>query len=254
MLARLLTLSLFFSSISFAQDGNETEIDRINKSAENHLGTDTRDPQDAYEKRLASHLLVTPYTHGLMLFRPSFGKQSAIAVYSKPDKTKKTLNYYLTHTQASDSLWYSMAENNSEGVTRKVDVTRHDLEISADLAIAIQNAWQQMLTKRHPMSYWYFAGLDGTTYLFRVTAPNNKEIKGGIWCPQGPLPVEMVSLANTLGKWAVEQQPISPEQEAAFITRLNTFAQNAKKLRVLTEEDLTLKRNRPDYDPFAPDN
>ena len=87
---------------------------------------------------------------GRFIARPSFGAESCVSVHAEiseeakkkhggswavPDSEKK---YFITVTQASESLWYSWPNNNDGKKEKKVKITRIDREIEMDLAIAIQ--------------------------------------------------------------------------------------------------------------------
>ncbi len=107
-------------------------------------------PPDDYDQRIASHLFVTDGRHGRFVIRPAFDAESCLSVHAdenSPSKSpnKEDIRFIVTLTKPSESLYYSMAENNDQRKTRNVRVSRIDREISREMAIAIQRAWARML-------------------------------------------------------------------------------------------------------------
>lgn len=188
------------------------------------------DPPDNYDRRIAEHLFLTSGRFGRFIARPSFGAQSCVSVHAVisdeakkkhggwwavPDDEKK---YFITITRASESLWYSMAENNDEMETKKVKVTRVDREISLELAVAIQRAWGKMLQHtKYPAKA--SMGLDGITYQFSVWVRGLGYLHGETWTPDGGLPAEIASIGNHLGEFASTKEA----KEQALIERLRAF-------------------------------
>jgi len=150
---------------------------------------------------------------GRFISRPSFGAEICVSIHAEisdeaknknggwwavPDDKKK---YFITVTRASESLWYSMAENNDEKKTKKVKVTRVDREISLEFAVAIQRAWGKMLQHtKYPAKA--SMGLDGVTYQFSVWVRGLGYINGETWTPDGGLPAKIASLGNDLAGFA----------------------------------------------------
>lgn len=186
--------------------------------------------QDSYDLRIAKHLFLTDRRFGLFLTKPSFGAESCVSVHDVigeevekrhggwwevPDDEK---TYFITVTQASESLWYSMAENNQGQKDKKVEVERFDREISLELAIAIQRVWAQMLllTKYPSKSA---VGNDGATYQFSVWVQGLGDLNGQTWSPKEGLLSDFVSLGNRLEKFVREED----SKEDALKEKLRAF-------------------------------
>lgn len=188
------------------------------------------DPPDDYDRRIAEHLFLTSGRFGRFISRPSFGAETCVSVHAEisdealkkhggwwavPDDEKK---YFITVTRASESLWYSMAENNDEKKTKKVKVTRVDREISLELAVAIQRAWGRMLQQtKYPAKA--SMGVDGITYQFSVWVRGLGDLYGETWTPDGGLPAEIASLGNELNGYASTKEA----KEQPLIERLKAF-------------------------------
>ena len=187
-------------------------------------------PPDAYDQRIAKHLFLTEGELGRFIARPSFGAESCVSVHAEiseeakkkhggswavPDSEKK---YFITVTQASESLWYSMPNNNDGKKEKKVKITRIDREIEMDLAIAIQRAWGRMLQHtKYPANY--SKGLDGITYQFSAWVRGLGDLHGQTWTPSGGLPAEIASLGNELRTFAADEDA----KEKPLIEKLKAF-------------------------------
>jgi len=200
-----------------------------------------------YQKRIADHLLVTSSSHGLMISRPSFRGESAIAIYAKisedvlakhensevlvPDSEK---SFFITYTQAKESLWYSMPKRNEEKRESKVEIQRHDLQISPSIALAIQRAWGRMLvqTRKPKRSYM---GLDGATYEFGVFVRDRGFLRGQTWSPDSGLPAIMVELGEKLRQLAREGKSFTLEQEKGLLKELSEFESLTAKPKQVIE-------------------
>lgn len=193
-----------------------------------------RDP--AYEKRLRQHLFVSDGSLARLLVRPSFSPESSLAVDVRipeelvrkygdrrlvPDHEQQ---YFITVSEARDSLWYSMASNTDDGRERVVEVERSERRISLELAIAIQRAWGRMLQlTRYPAHV--SIGLDGTTYQFFTWVRGLGHLQGQTWSPDEGFPAEMVALAQSLRDFTVDQVG----NEAELIARLQDFESRLPK-------------------------
>jgi len=209
-------------------------------SQPNHLVPVSPDYSD-YRKRVADHLLVTPAEHGLMIGWTSFSGEFAIAVYERDFKLVlekhgelfvlvpvSGKSFFITYTQAKESLWYSMPENNDQKKEKKVEVERRDLEISPRLAVAIQRAWGRTLIRtRYPEKA--YRGLDGITYEFGVFVRFLGFLRGEIWTPDRGLPAKMAELGGRLRDFARSAKPITPEQEEKLIEDLSALEKLATK-------------------------
>ena len=121
-------------------------------------------PSSAYRENLAKYLLVTPSELGLMITLPSFEPESAFAIYGAgatttslpsldPDPKPEDIpedKFFITSTKAKQKIPGTVIPDSS-----KIEVVRHDLQISKQLAVAIQRAWARCYyapnTPRHLM-------------------------------------------------------------------------------------------------------
>ena len=195
----------------------------------NHL-TPLDYPPNEYDLRLAKYLFVTEGSLASLIFRPSFEAESCLAIHEEvPDKVKEKhggwqfvpdneKKYFITFTRASDSLWHSMPQNNSEKQAKEVEVSRIDREISAQLAIAIHRVWARMLQQtKYPATF--SSGLDGNTYQFSVWLRGLGNLHGETWSPDNGLLAEFVSLGEALAEFSVDKTA----SEENLLKRLKTF-------------------------------
>ncbi len=195
----------------------------------NHL-TPVDYPPDAYDRRIAEHLFSTDGRFGRFIARPSFGAETCVSVHAEiSDEAKKKhggwwavpddeMKYFITVTHASESLYYSMADNNDEKKTKKVKITRIDREITLELAIAIQRAWGRMLQHtKYPAKA--SMGLDGITYEFSVWVRGLGDLHGRTWTPTGGLTAEISSLGHGLEAFAADKDA----KEQPLIEKLKAF-------------------------------
>lgn len=195
-------------------------------------------PRDAYDQRLAKHLFLTSGQFGRFIARPSFGAESCVSIHAEsskaarrehggrwavPDEEKK---YFITVTRASESLYYSMAENNTKKKTKKVKVTRVDREISLELAIAIQRVWGRLLQHtRYPARA--SASLDGIAYEFSVWVRGLGYLYGETRSPEGGLPAEITSLGSELATFGSNKEA----KEKPLIEKLKAFEAKIPKVQ-----------------------
>ena len=191
----------------------------------------------AYRENLAKCLLVTSSELGLMITLPSFEPESAVAIYGTgatttslpsldPDPKPEDIpedKFFVTSTKAKQRIPGTVIPDDA-----KIEVVRHDLQISKQLAVAIQRAWARMLlrTKYPETSY---AGLDGERYEFGLFVRGIGDLKGEIWSPSKGLPAEIVALGKKLETFAEAEKPLSVEGEAELIKELKAFEARAKE-------------------------
>lgn len=181
------------------------------------VGPDLYGWQREYRRRIEDHLFQTDADIAQYVVLPSFGPESCVSIRSEIPKDVQERRgkfavipidqkkYFITVTRASESLWYSMAENNEDRETRAVETSRIDREISLELAGAIHWAWGRML---HNTRYPATAGVDGRdgcTYQFSVWVSGLRNVSGETWSPQGGLPAEMVSVGDRIIEFAFEK-------------------------------------------------
>src|SRR5204863_6400631 len=108
---------------------------------------------------LTQYLLITPADFGRMVLMPSFKTETAVSVYSVPPSGPSKVGsiYRITVTFANESLW-EMTQGSSS--TKDPRISRHDLDIDADLAFAIQRAWRAILAKDPIPTEWPDVTLD----------------------------------------------------------------------------------------------
>ena len=178
--------------------------------------------QRNYRRRIEDHLFQVDADIAQYLVRPSFGPESCVAIRSEvpkefeeksdlftivPQEKKK---YFITVTQASESLWYSMAENMmveniDDRKTRSVETSRIDREISLELAGAIHWAWGRMLHNTQYPATALADGKDGCTYEFSAWVSGIRSMSGETWSPEGGLTAELVALGDRISAFASEE-------------------------------------------------
>ena len=182
----------------------------------NHL-TPIHYPEDYYDKLINEHLLLTDYSFGLFISRPSFSAESCLCVHAEiseesikkhgawyrvPDHEKK---YLLTLTRPTENLHAWFMENNKKSEKSKFEVEKIDREISLELAIQIQRSWAKMLqhTKYPAKSS---GGLDGTTCYFSVWVKGLGYLYGETRSHENGLPGEMISIGHELEKLTINKE------------------------------------------------
>lgn len=193
----------------------------------NHL-TPLDYPPGAYDQKVIDKLLITSGELGRFITRPSFEAETCVSVYKNPDTTRITHSneskYFITTTKASESIWYSMPQNNHTRTDSPIEVTRTDREISQHLAISIQRVWGRMLQHtKYPAKV--SLGLDGTTYQFSVWVKGIGNLHGETWTPDKGLPAEMVAIGKELAQFT-ENKATNEEQ---LIKRLKEFESKIPK-------------------------
>lgn len=197
----------------------------------NHL-TPLDYPPDEYDQRIINKLFITSGELGRFISRPSFGAETCLSVYKGATKNLDATRiansdeskYFITTTKASNSIWYSMPQNNHEKKDNPIEVIRIDREISQHLAIAIQRVWGRMLQHtKYPAKV--SLGLDGTTYQFSVWVKGIGNLHGETWTPDKGLPAEMVAIGKELAQFT-ENKATNEEQ---LIKRLKEFESKIPK-------------------------
>jgi len=164
-----------------------------------------------YGALLRQYLLITPADFGRMVLMPSFKTETAVSVYSVPKSgaSKDTSIFRITVTFANESLW-EIAEGSSSAKDPRV--SRHDLDIDAALALAIQQAWRAVLAKDPiPTESSDIAPditLDGTISVFSVVMPDGKTVIREAANPLGAPASELVGAGIDLWGYAT-----APEEE-----------------------------------------
>ena len=216
--------------------------------------------QRKYQRRIEDHLFQVHADIAQYVVRPSFGPESCLTIRSEIPKdveekfgkfssiARKKKKYFLTVTRASESLWYSMAENNDEKKTRSVKISRIDREISLEFAGVIQRAWGRMLhNTRYPAAVTaQIYGKDGSTYEFSARVSGVGDLRGETWSPQGGLTAEIVSLGDKILGFASKKE----DQEEPLLKLLRDF--EAKIPEVEPSPLFIQPPTEGPADPFAP--
>ena len=193
-------------------------------------------PPDAYDQKIIEHLFLTSGRLGRFISRPSFGVESCVSVYEKfPEASEGHENtpiqngdrtFFITTTQAVESIWHAMRHDNKENHENSITVTRTDREISLSLATAIQRAWGRMLQHtKYPAKV--SLGMDGTTYQFSVWAQGFGDLNGETWSPDKGLTAEMVEIGKALADFSGYKMAT----EEMLITRLKEFESKIPQIK-----------------------
>lgn len=214
-----------------------------------------------YRRRIEDHLFQTEADIAQYLVMPSFGPQSCVSVRSEIPKDvevkfekyglvpRDKKKYFIIVTRSSESLWYSMAENNDEHKTRLVGTSRVDREISIELAGAIQWAWGRMLHHtRYPSTDLRSGNKDGCTYEFSAWVEGLGAVSGETWSPRGGLTAELVNLGNAIAAFATEKEAT----EEPLLKKLRDFESKIPEVPPSPVFVPPLPKDGP-VDPFAPD-
>lgn len=160
-----------------------------------------------YGDLLSKYLLVTPGDFGRVVLMPSFKTETSVSVYSVPLLGPNTAGatYRVTVIFAEDSLW-QMAQSYSSAANARV--SRHDLDIDADLAFAVQRAWWTILSKDPIPTESPDITFDGTISVFSVVMPDGKTVIREAANPRRPPATELVGAGIDLWGYAT-----APEEE-----------------------------------------
>ena len=119
-----------------------------------HLDPVNLEESKAYRTKLEKLLFVTEANYGRMSFNPGSDPEFVVSIYRRVfHRNKYPKNYYITVTQALDSIWYSMPDNSDSGTDKPIKVTRCDAEMPSSTALAIRRVWKQMLLQTRPHDY-----------------------------------------------------------------------------------------------------
>ena len=170
----------------------------------------------AYNQLLQKRLLPKMGDFGTFVFLPSFSGEMAVAIYGT-DYTKsipeEPRSFRIAVMRANKSLWNSMQDSKKRN--QPVRVTRTEIAIDRELAVAIQRAWASMLLRtRYPSKA--YRGLDGFTARFSVFVSGLGQLYGETWSPRHGLPKEFVEL----GFAVVQYASANPEHRAKIRDKL----------------------------------
>ena len=137
---------------------------------------------------LDKQLLVTSGDYGRMILVPAFEGPTAVSVYGSAftdEYPKQPWSFHITVTKA----------NKSRG--SRLKITRLDVSIDREFAVAIQRAWATMLLNtRYPQKSRFV--MDGYTAEFSVFVRGAGILYGRIQTPETGLPKEFVEIGLDL--------------------------------------------------------
>lgn len=176
--------------------------------------------QEEYDRRIDLHLRPDG-EFARMIVRPSFQPEYYFGIEEKsaPHQADGKKRYFISTSEAAESLYYTMAENNDERRTKKVSIRYTEREISRDLAVATQRVWAKMLLNtRYPATYQLV--LDGVNYRFGVWVRGLGSIYGETWSPSKPMTSGLASLGQDIFEFGSKKSKLT---EADLIAKLRRF-------------------------------
>ena len=186
---------------------------------------------EIYDRILSNKLFVTRGNIGRFVILPSFKPETSLAIYESIDDEvlrkydgvyqsipESEKNYFFTLTKASKNIWFSLSNPD------EIKITRIDLKVNYQLALAIRDGWKEMLihTKysKTPNSV-----LDSTTFQFNVDW-----FGGEIKAPLYGLPAEMVELSSKLVEITENQKKLNDLEIKTLIKNFNDFKHKCERL------------------------
>jgi len=178
-------------------------------------------PPRSYEdsRMLDKQLLVTSGDYGRMILVPAFEGPTAVSVYGSAftdEYPKQPWSFHITVTKA----------NKSRG--SRLKITRLDVSIDREFAVAIQRAWATMLLDtRYPQKSRFV--MDGYTAEFSVFVRGAGILYGRIQTPETGLPKEFVEIGLDLVAYCSASEKERLAKRNAIIGRLEKFTEEAAK-------------------------
>jgi hypothetical protein len=186
-----------------------------------------------YRDLMFKHLCITAAQFGRMALEIGFYEPEwVVSVYGQDEvgiNTTEYKSYHITVTKARDSIWTSLPSNNEEHQQKPIEVSRQDVVIDRQLAVAVQRAWTAMLLQtRYAERASMFT--DAPTVWFSVECRNLfTELYGEIRPPTHGLTKEMFDIGVALRKFCeLPPDQRAPEREK-LISRLNALERKARK-------------------------
>jgi hypothetical protein len=181
-----------------------------------------------YGEVLTQYLLFTPGDFGRVVILPSFKTETAVSVYSVPNpgSSKAGFIYRITVTFANESLW-DMIQGSSP--IKDPSISRHDLDIDADLAFAVQRAWRAVLAKDPVSTEDPDITFDGTIYAFSVVMPDGKTIFREAANPRRPPATDLAGAGIDLWGYATAPEEDRKTKRKKLMRTLHDLAESHGK-------------------------
>ncbi len=186
-----------------------------------------------YRDLMFKHLCITAAQFGRMALEIGFYEPEwVVSVYGEDEvgiNTTEYKSYHITVTKARDSIWTSLPSNNEEHQQKPIEVSRQDIAIDRQLAVAVQRAWTAMLLQtRYPEKASMFT--DAPTIWFSVECRNLfTDLYGEITPPTHGLTKEMFDIGLALRTFCeLPPEQRTPEREK-LITRLKALERKTRK-------------------------
>jgi hypothetical protein len=186
-----------------------------------------------YRDLMFKHLCITAAQFGRMALEIGFYEPEwVVSVYGDDEigtNTTEYKSYHITVTRSHDSIWTSLPSNNEEHQQKPIEVSREDVTIDREFAVAVQRAWTAMLLQtRYAERASMFT--DAPTVWFSVVCRNLfTDLYGEITPPTRGLTKEMFDIGMALRKFC----ELPPDQRAAererLIARLKALERKARK-------------------------
>ena len=185
-----------------------------------------------YRELMLKKLCITPAQFGRMALEIGFYEPEwVVSVYGADEigiNTTQYQSYHIAVTKARESIWTSLPSNNEEHQQKPIEVSREDVVIDRDFAVAAQRAWTAMLLQTH---YAERASMfmDAPTVWFSVGCRNLEDLYGEITPPTRGLTKEMFEIGQALRKFCEIPQDQRPSEREKLIRRLQALERKAKK-------------------------
>ncbi len=185
-----------------------------------------------YRRLISKHLLVTPAQFGRMIDEPGWDPPEwAVSVYgtgklgTDPNEYR---SYHITVTRVVSnrwvsSIWTALPSNNEERRRKAIHTSRADVQISRELALAVQRAWATMLSRTRAEEERYLY-TDAATVEFVLGSQ-----RGEITPPRPGLTSEMYAIGEALAKLCALQPAQRAPEEKKLVERLERFEAKARK-------------------------
>jgi hypothetical protein len=155
-----------------------------------------------YVRILAAKLLVTPADCARMLVVPPEEGEYAVAVYSEKSKQEDPI-FHVTCLEAAKNIW----EQKDEKARSATRVTRYDATIGNSTAVAIRNAWREMLLRTEQYRQSPPVVVDNTVVAFSIIEPNRSERRGQLPVNGGERTARLQKIGSLLIKYCKAHEP-----------------------------------------------
>ncbi len=177
-------------------------------------------PPRLYEySRIENQLLVTSGDYGRMILVPCFEAPTALSVYGSEltdEYPKEPRSFHITVTKANKSR------------SARLKITRLDVTIDREFAVAIQRAWATMLLNTHYHQKSHLV-MDGYTAEFSVFVRGAGILYGRIQSPERGLPKEFVEIGLQLVDYCSASEKERSTKRKVIIERLEKLTLEAAK-------------------------